>query len=97
MQPTFSKTAVVAVFVSSARMERECIRLYAQTHPEVRMAAILPSGSILLEQLRRGLNPQVIVLDALLEEGGVLQLVDAIRAMTRLAVPYRHLAVVKCC
>lgn len=82
MQPTFSKTAVVAVFVSSARMERECIRLYAQTHPEVRMAAILPSGSILLEQLRRGLNPQVIVLDALLEEGGVLQLVDAIRAMT---------------
>lgn len=82
MQPTFSKTAVVAVFVSSARMERECIRLYAQTHPEVRMAAILSSGSILLEQLRRGLNPQVIVLDALLEEGGVLQLVDAIRAMT---------------
>lgn len=81
MQPMVCKTSVVSVFVSGARMERECVRLYTQTHPEIRMAAILPTGQLLIEQLRRGLNPQVVVLDALLEGGGILRLVEEIRAL----------------
>ena len=33
--PGGTGTPVVAAFVSSARMERDCIRLLARTHPEV--------------------------------------------------------------
>lgn len=71
---------VVAVFVSGIRIERECIRLYAQTHGDIHVAAILRSGRELIEQLRRGLSPQVIVLDSLLE-GNVLALMEEIRAL----------------
>ena len=71
---------VVAVFVSGIRLERECMRLYAQTHGEIHAAAILRSGRELLEQLRRGLHPQVIVLDGMLE-GGVHSLMEEIRAL----------------
>ena len=71
---------VVAVFVSGIRMEWECMRLYAQTHGEIHAAAILRSGRELLEQLRRGLHPQVIVLDGMLE-GGVHSLMEEIRAL----------------
>ena len=74
-------TPVVAAFVSSARMERDCIRLLARTHPEVRAAAVLAGGRELLEQLRSGLNPQVLVLDALLPDMGILTLIQEIRAL----------------
>lgn len=73
--------SVVAAFVSTARMERDCIRLYAQTHPEVRAAAILPGGKELLQQLRGGLCPQVLVLDVLLNDMGLLSLLEEIRAL----------------
>lgn len=73
-------TYVVAVFVSGDSMEREYIRLYLQTHREVHAAAILRSGRELLEQLRQGLNPQVIVLDNLLA-GSILSLLQEIRSL----------------
>lgn len=73
--------SVVAAFVSTARMERDCIRLYAQTHPEVSAAAILPGGKELLQQLRGGLCPQVLVLDVLLNDMGILSLLEEIRAL----------------
>lgn len=76
-----SAPAVVAAFVSTARMERDCIRLYAQTHPEVCAAAILPGGKELLQQLRSGLCPQVLVLDVLLNDMGILSLLEEIRAL----------------
>lgn len=81
MPPMDRKAPVVAAFVSTARMERDCIRLYASTHPEIRLAAILPSGQDLLQELRRGLNPRVLVLDALLVDMGVLTLIDQIHAL----------------
>ena len=73
------RQTVVAVFASVARLERECIRLYAQTHPEVRAAAVVPDGAQLLQLLRSGLHPQVVVLDAML--GGIFSLVEEIRAL----------------
>lgn len=80
-QPGSGKNAVTAAFVSAARMERDCIRLYAQTHPEVCAQAILPGGQELLRQLRNGLCPQVLVLDVLLNDMGILSLVEQIRAL----------------
>lgn len=74
-------TPVVAAFASSARMERDCIRLYASTHPEVRAAAVLSGGQTLLHELRCGLNPHVLVLDVLLPDIGILSLLDQIRAL----------------
>ena len=68
MQALTQKKTVVAVFVTEARMERDCIRLYARTHPEVRAAAVLSGGQELLQHLRCGLTPQVLVLDVLLTE-----------------------------
>lgn len=73
--------AVVAAFVCPARMERDCIHLYAQTHPEIRAAAILPGGRELLAQLRSGLHPQVLVVDVLLADMGILSLLEEIRAL----------------
>lgn len=79
--PGGTGTPVVAAFVSSARMERDCIRLLARTHPEVRAAAVLAGGRELLQELRRGLNPQVLVLDALLTDMGILTLIEEIHAL----------------
>ena len=71
MQALTQKKTVVAVFVTEARMERDCIRLYARTHPEVRAAAVvLSGGQELLQHLRCGLTPQVLVLDVLLTDMG---------------------------
>lgn len=72
---------VVSAFVCSSRMERDCIHLYAQTHPEVRAAAIVSGGRDLLALLRNGLRPEVLVLDALLTDMGILSLLEAIRTM----------------
>ena len=79
MPSTPGRQAVVAVFASSAWLERECIRLYAQTHPEIRAAAVVGDGDQLLQLLRRGLHPQVVVLDAML--GNIFSLVEEIRAL----------------
>lgn len=81
MQPLAQKKTVVAAFVTEARMERDCIRLYAQTHPEVRAAAVLSGGRELLQQLRCGLTPQVLVLDVLLTDMGILSLLEAIHEL----------------
>lgn len=81
MQPLTQKKTVVAVFVTDARMERDCIRLYAQTHPEVRAAAVLPGGRELLQQLHRGLSPQVLVLDVLLADMGIFSLIEAVHEL----------------
>ena len=81
MQPLTQKNTVVAVFVTDARMERDCIRLYAQTHPEVRAAAVLPGGRELLQQLHRGLSPQVLVLDVLLADMGIFSLIEAVHEL----------------
>ncbi len=70
---------VVAVFASAARLERDCIRLYAQTHPEICAAAVVPDAAQLLQLLRRGLHPQVLVIDAML--GGFFSLVEEVRAL----------------
>lgn len=75
------ETAVVTAFVTAARMERDCIRLYAQTHPEIRAAAVLSTGQELLCQLRCGLHPQVLVLDVLLTDMGILSLIEEIHAL----------------
>lgn len=80
MQQTKNSAFVVAAFVSGTRLQRECIRLYAETHTEIHAAAILRSGEELLEQLRRGLNPQVIVLDNV-PVGGLPGLVEQIRRL----------------
>lgn len=81
MQPLAQKKTVVAAFVTEVRMERDCIRLYAQTHPEVRAAAVLPGGRELLRQLRCGLTPQVLVLDVLLSDMGILSLIEAVHEL----------------
>lgn len=81
MRPLTQKNTVVAVFVTDARMERDCIRLYAQTHPEVRAAAVLPGGRELLQQLHRGLSPQVLVLDVLLADMGIFSLIEAVHEL----------------
>lgn len=75
------ETTVVTAFVTAARMERDCIRLYAQTHPEVRAAAIVSGGQELLRELRNGLNPQVLVLDVLLHDMGILSLIEEIHTL----------------
>lgn len=80
-QPGLGKNTVLAAFVSAAHMERDCIRLYAQTHPEVCAQAILPGGQELLRQLREGLRPQVLVLDVLMTDMGILSLIEQIRAL----------------
>lgn len=77
--PAPGRQAVVAAFASATRLERECIRLYAQTHAEVRAAAVVADGAQLLALLRSGLCPQVLVLDVML--GGVLSLIEEIRAL----------------
>lgn len=81
MQPQMQKKTVVAAFVTEARMERDCIRLYAQTHPEVCATAVLSGGRELLQQLRCGLTPQVLVLDVLLTDMGILSLMEAIHVL----------------
>jgi len=81
MQPLAENQSVVAAFVTDARMERDCIRLYAQTHPEVCAAAVLPGGRELLRQLRQGLTPQVLVLDVLLADMGILSLLEEIHSL----------------
>lgn len=81
MQPLTQKNTVVAVFVTDARMERDCIRLYAQTHSEVCAAAVLPGGRELLQQLHRGLSPQVLVLDVLLADMGIFSLIEAVHEL----------------
>lgn len=81
MQPMKCMPSVAAAFVIGARMERDCIRLYAQTHPEVHAAAILSGGRELLQQLRCGLNPRVLVLDVLLADMGILSLIEEIHAL----------------
>lgn len=75
------QNTVTAAFVSTAHMERDCIRLYAQTHPEICAQAILPGGQELLRLLRNGLRPQVLVLDVLLTDMGILSLIEQIRAL----------------
>lgn len=81
MQPLPQKKTVVAAFVTETRMERDCIRLYAQTHSEVRAAAVLSGGRELLQQLRSGLTPQVLVLDVLLADMGILSLIESIHEL----------------
>lgn len=81
MRPVQCKTSVSAVFVAGARMERDCIRLYAQMHPEIHTAAVLSGGQELLTQLRSGLNPQVLVIDVLLADMGILSLLEQIRSL----------------
>lgn len=81
MQPLTQKKTVVAAFVTEARMERDCIRLYAQTHPEICAAAVLPGGRELLHDLRCGLTPQVLVLDVLVTDMGILSLMEEIHAL----------------
>lgn len=81
MPPVCSRVPVVAVFVSSARMERDCIRLYGRTHQDVRVAAVLSNGQELLRELGRGLNPQVLVLDALVADMGILSLIEQIHGL----------------
>lgn len=81
MQALTQKKTVVAVFVTEARMERDCIRLYARTHPEVRAAAVLSGGQELLQHLRCGLTPQVLVLDVLLTDMGILTLMEEIHGL----------------
>lgn len=81
MRPVEQEKTVVAVFVTSIRMERDCIRLYAQTHPEVHAAAVLSGGRELLRQLRSGLTPQVLILDVLLTDMGILSLIEEIHGL----------------
>lgn len=81
MRPVDQRQTVVAVFVTDVRMERDCIRLYAQTHREICAAAVLPGGRELLRQLRSGLTPQVLVLDALLADIGILSLIEEVHAL----------------
>lgn len=81
MRSKNSEPSVTAAFVSAARLERDCIRLYAQTHPEVCTLAILPGGKDLLQLLRSGNCPQVLVVDVLLTDMGILSLLEEIRAL----------------
>lgn len=81
MLPLTQKKTVTAAFVTEARMERDCIRLYAQTHPEVCAAAVLSGGRELLRQLRCGLAPEVLVLDVLLTDMGILSLLESIHML----------------
>lgn len=81
MRPVQCNTSVVTAFVAGTRMERDCIRLYTQTHPEIHTAAVLSSGEELLAQLRSGLNPQVLVIDVLLADIGILSLLEQIRGL----------------
>ena len=81
MRPVQCKTSVSAVFVAGARMERDCIRLYAQMHPEIHTAAVLSGGQELLTQLRSWLNPQVLGIDVLLADMGILSLLEQIRSL----------------
>lgn len=81
LQSVEQQKSVVAVFVTGARLERDCIRLYAQTHPEIHAAAVLPGGRDLLRQLRNGLSPQVLVLDVLLADMGILSLIEEIHSL----------------
>lgn len=81
MESIRCQPCVVSAFVCPSRMERDCIHLYAQTHPEVRVAAIVPGGRDLLALLRSGLCPQVLVVDVLLTDMGILSLLEEIRAL----------------
>lgn len=75
-------SAVVALFAFSSRMDRDSMRLFARTHgDEVRAAAIASTGQEVLELLRGGLRPQVLVLDALLTKPSVTQVLQEISTM----------------
>lgn len=75
-------SAVVALFAFSSRMDRDSMRLFARTHgDEVRAAAIASTGQEVLELLRGGLRPQVLVLDALLTKPPVTQVLQEIGTM----------------
>lgn len=80
--PLPEPSAVVALFAFSSRLDRDTMRLFAQTHrDEVRAAAIASTGQEVLELLHGGIRPRVLVLDALLTQPGVTQVLQEIGTM----------------
>lgn len=63
MRQTQEGTSVVTLFASAFSGDRRAVRLYAESHPEIRLAAILSSGDTVVEHLSAGMAPQVIVID----------------------------------
>ena len=72
---------VTALFAMQQRLDRSSITLYAQTHPEIMAVAVVSTGREVLDLLRHGLTPQVIVLDMQLRDPGIKALICEIRAL----------------
>lgn len=82
-RPALPDTApVTALFAFSTRLDRDTMRLFSQTHQgSVHTAAVAATGEELLEQLRSGVRPQVIVLDALLTKPSAAEVLQQIDTM----------------
>ena len=84
---TGSFAPVTTLFATQSYLDRSSIRLFTQTHPEVRAVAVVSTGREVLQLLQNGLNPQVIVLDMLLRDPGIQTLICEIRAMQLMPKP----------
>lgn len=77
-RPSGKQAKITALFADADRGQREAIKLYASAQDEVEVAAVVSDGEAVIELLRRGLQPEVLVIDALLPGMSIFELLSAV-------------------
>lgn len=77
-KPSGQKAKITAVFADADRGQREAIKLYASMQTELDVFAVVSGGNAVIELFRRGLQPDVLVVDALLPDTSIFELLSGI-------------------
>ena len=78
MQQEYALEKICALFADGDKGQCSAIRLYGISQQEIEVSAVLGSGDAVLEVLRGGLCPDVLVLDSMLRQPGIIELLRQI-------------------
>lgn len=93
MQQYYRLKTVSALFADADARQCDAIRVYAHRQGSVSVCAVVSTVADVLGLLRGGLQPQVLVLDALLQGEGIFYLLQQIGAME---MPTRPAILITC-
>lgn len=66
---------VTALIAESDSTTRRAIQIFAETHTEVQLCAVVATGQEMLDSLEQGMRPEVLVVDALLRDINVYSMI----------------------